>query len=314
MLISIIVPVFNSSLYLRETIDCIINQSYSHFEAIFIDNCSTDDSVKIIESYSDSRIILAYEKRKGACFARNLGFSLSRGEIIQYLDSDDLLTKDYLERKVHAFRSNGLKKVVFSRLASFDSDISSFRYLSKKLEKNYSSGLLMLIDMARFQQPSQISAWTISRDLQIKSGDWDNSLLRNQDGEMLMRLLINSDGTIFLSDINSFYRNSSNSISKNFSIKALQSLYLSFNSYQLHMLGVNKSKAVVRAVQQFYLSLVIIPEATNLREIVFHHVFGLKCKPIMGGVFPIRIFSYVFGVRITSSFIIFLKKIISNRL
>lgn len=98
--ISIITPVFNSSLYIRDCIISILNQSYTNFEHILIDDCSTDDSVKIIKEFSmhDNRVkLIQLTENGGAGIARNIGIEAAEGRFIGFLDADDYWHKDKLK-------------------------------------------------------------------------------------------------------------------------------------------------------------------------------------------------------------------------
>lgn len=84
-LVSIIIPCYNSELYIAEAIECSFNQTYSNVEVIVVDDGSTDRSVEIIKSFGD-RIRFEKIDHQGACAARNRGLELSQGEFIQFLD------------------------------------------------------------------------------------------------------------------------------------------------------------------------------------------------------------------------------------
>lgn len=96
--ISIIIPVYNSSKYLKVCLDSVINNSYSNIEIIIIDDASIDNSLDIINSYHDSRIKLIKNKTNlGAGESRNIGINIASGEYITFIDSDDYIDYDYLE-------------------------------------------------------------------------------------------------------------------------------------------------------------------------------------------------------------------------
>lgn len=99
-LVSIIIPVYNKAKYVRDTINSIEKQTYSNYEAIFIDDCSNDNSVKIIEKYpkDNSKIkIIKTKKYMGVSFARNIGVRKAKGRYICFLDADDIWKDNKLE-------------------------------------------------------------------------------------------------------------------------------------------------------------------------------------------------------------------------
>lgn len=99
-LISVIVPVYNIEKYLPRCIDSILDQTYKNWEAIFINDGSTDNSLKILEEYKkrDERIKIIDKKNAGSGAARNDGIETSKGKYIAFLDSDDWYEEDFLEK------------------------------------------------------------------------------------------------------------------------------------------------------------------------------------------------------------------------
>ncbi|UNH26579.1 glycosyltransferase [Moellerella wisconsensis] len=97
-LVSIIMPCYNASHYIKDSINSVLNQTYQNFELIIIDDLSTDDSINIINSYSDSRIkLIQLTQNSGAGIARNTGIEAAQGRFIAFLDSDDLWRQNKLE-------------------------------------------------------------------------------------------------------------------------------------------------------------------------------------------------------------------------
>ena len=93
---SVIVPVYNSELYLSECLDSVLTQTYQSFEIIIIDDGSTDKSGEICDAYSekDKRVSVIHQKNRGSLFSRVLGIDNAKGEYVLFLDSDDTL-KEY---------------------------------------------------------------------------------------------------------------------------------------------------------------------------------------------------------------------------
>jgi len=100
--ISVIIPCHNVEDYIEEAIASVMAQTYMDFELILVDNNSTDNTLRILEraAINSSRIRVLEEKGKGAPRARNLGLSVARGSWIQFLDADDLMLPDKLERQI----------------------------------------------------------------------------------------------------------------------------------------------------------------------------------------------------------------------
>lgn len=105
--VSVIMPVFNGSRFVGEAIESILNQTFKNFELIIIDDCSTDNSVSIINAYKDTRIkIIQNNVNIGSTASRNKGLVNSQGEYIAILDCDDIALSIRLEEEVNFLDKN----------------------------------------------------------------------------------------------------------------------------------------------------------------------------------------------------------------
>ena len=107
-LISLIIPVYNTSKYLKVCIESLLNQTFKDFEMILVDDGSTDNSVEIIKEYQkqDSRIRLIKENHNGVGNARNVGLVHAQGKYVQFLDSDDFFENNMLEEMYNTSEKN----------------------------------------------------------------------------------------------------------------------------------------------------------------------------------------------------------------
>lgn len=107
-LISIIMPSYNTESYIADSIRSVIAQTYQNWELIIVDDCSTDRTIEIIETFDDPRIILLKNKtNSGAALSRNYALREAKGEWIAFLDSDDLWLPDKLEKQLEFMKSHG---------------------------------------------------------------------------------------------------------------------------------------------------------------------------------------------------------------
>ncbi len=99
--VSVIMPVYNAEKYLKEAIDSILQQTFTDFELLIFNDGSTDNSLKIINSYTDDRIILAYNgENKGYVAHLNEGIRIARGKYIARMDADDVSLPDRFEKQI----------------------------------------------------------------------------------------------------------------------------------------------------------------------------------------------------------------------
>lgn len=110
MKVSIVIPVYNSEKYIQECIDSIINQEYSNWELILVDDGSVDSSLEICKKNSeqDNRIIVVSQENMGSNFARKNGTEIASGKLITYVDSDDYVDNDYIQNLVTGLGENDL--------------------------------------------------------------------------------------------------------------------------------------------------------------------------------------------------------------
>lgn len=117
ILISVIIPVYNASMFLVKCLDSVINQTFRDLQIILIDDGSSDKSGDICEQYSkrDSRIVFVHQKNQGLSKARNVGLSLARGDYITFIDSDDYIELDTYSTVAEAIEKNQYPDLVFFR-------------------------------------------------------------------------------------------------------------------------------------------------------------------------------------------------------
>ena len=130
-LVSVIVPNYNHARYLEKRLSSVFNQTYKHFEVIILDDCSTDNSLQIIDQYRDDphlQTVVVNERNSGSPFLQwEKGLGLAGGELIWIAESDDYNETSFLEELVAAFVKDERLVVAFSSYALF----SDYGYLSK---------------------------------------------------------------------------------------------------------------------------------------------------------------------------------------
>lgn len=116
--ISIIIPVYNAEKYLNQTVESVTNQTYKDIELIFINDCSADNSLGILEEFAqkDGRIkIISNEQNSGAAVSRNNGLAIAQGDYLLFLDADDIFEPDLAES-------------VLNRALPIDADVVIYNY------------------------------------------------------------------------------------------------------------------------------------------------------------------------------------------
>ena len=98
VLVSVIIPVFNSETFLKACLDSVLGQTLEGIEVICVDDHSSDSSLSILKEIGDPRLrVISFPEHRGVSAARNAGFRVSRGEYVYFMDSDDYIDKSYVE-------------------------------------------------------------------------------------------------------------------------------------------------------------------------------------------------------------------------
>ncbi|WIH87456.1 glycosyltransferase family 2 protein [Brachyspira pilosicoli] len=151
--VSVIVPVYNVEDYLIECLTSIINQTLKEIEIICIDDCGTDNSINILKEYAkkDDRIrIISHKENKGLGPARNTGIKESKGEYISFIDSDDYISRDYLENLYNTIikydtdivSTINIKRVVGEAISLYSININKYLSIFQKIfNKNHFEGI-----------------------------------------------------------------------------------------------------------------------------------------------------------------------------
>ena len=138
--VSIILPNYNGEKYLKKTIQSVLNQTFTDYEFIIVDDASTDNSRQIIEQFEDKRIIRYYsEVNRHVAYTTNIGFAAARGEYIARIDSDDQWESEKLEKQVKFLDENTKYGACFTKVNIIDDDscIANDKY--QEIEKLFNN-------------------------------------------------------------------------------------------------------------------------------------------------------------------------------
>lgn len=231
-LISIIIPAYNAERYLSETIESVLQQTYTNWELIIVNDGSTDATSGIITNYADKnkRIRYVTKKNTGVSDTRNEGIKEAKGDYVFFLDADDIWLNDYIEQKLELFK-NDKANLVYSACNLIDEN-------SKPLNKTLKgSGDVSLNDLLTgkgnyITAPSGISV--TSQSLK-EIGGFDINLSNNADQDLFMRYLAAKKRVSYVNKVLWLYRVHNANMSKNVALLEKDTLYL-FNKAEKHNL------------------------------------------------------------------------------
>jgi len=211
-LVSILITAYNAEDTIAYTLQSAVAQTWPRKEIIVVDDGSTDSTAEVARGFKEVRVVST--ENYGLSGAQNNAFPLSQGDYIQYLDADDLLAPDKIERQLAALREFDSKRVLLSSpWAPFYYRTRHARFVRNSLWQDLSPADWLSTAM-RENIHMQNATWLVSRQLAKAAGPWDTRLHFDQDGEYFCRVLLASEGTRFVPGTGIYYRASgANSVS-----------------------------------------------------------------------------------------------------
>ncbi|KZU06111.1 glycosyltransferase family 2 protein [Lactiplantibacillus plantarum] len=217
--VSIILPVYNSQKFICETINSVLSQSFKLFELLIINDASTDDTEKIIQSYNDPRIVYKkFSRNRGVANARNYGINLAEGEFVAFIDSDDIWNSDKLQQQLQEMQAKCIN-FSYSNYELVNESGRTIKYIENLPKWNTYKSLLMTNSIP-------LLTVIIKKNL-IKGNQFIN--IRHEDYATWLQILRKSDEKAWLfPEITAKYRVRDDSISSN----KLKSLSWTWNVYR----------------------------------------------------------------------------------
>jgi glycosyltransferase involved in cell wall biosynthesis len=248
-LVSILISAYNAEEWIFCTLQSAVAQTWPRKEIIVVDDGSTDGTAEIARRFASKGVTVVSTGNRGLSAGQNHAYRLSKGDYIQYLDADDLLAPDKIERQLAALRESDSRRILLSspwapfyyrtRDAQFVrnslwQDLSPVEWLLRKLSENLHM---------------QNATWLVSRELADAAGPWMEDLHYDQDGEFFARVLLASEGTRFVPGTGIFYRvTGSNRMSYlGNSGKKRDSLLLSIKLHMQYLRSLEDSERVRKA-------------------------------------------------------------------
>lgn len=199
-MISVIIPTYNYSHFIRDAIKSVQAQTYTKWECIVVDDGSTDNTRQVVEELcaADNRIKYIYQVNAGPTVARNLGLKKSKGEYIQFLDADDLIQPKKFEWQLSVFAEHPEYEIVYGGVKYFNSQYPEKLYNTIQLtgEKSWmpnvsGKGDQILLPLLK-ENIMVISSPLVRKSVLAVFGNLDEGFYYNEDWELWLRLAINN--------------------------------------------------------------------------------------------------------------------------
>ncbi len=315
--VSIIIPMYNAKQHISATLDsCLAQKDDLIREILVIDDHSTDNSRSLVDSYTKkhSKIKLLINPKKGANCARNYGLVQSSGNYIQFLDADDLLSKNKISLQICGLKRASHRTIANCPWAHFKDNTKEASFNSNILWQDYDTPIRWLIDAWTNGQMMASSSWLCPKKLLSEAGPWNENLLKNQDGEYFARVILKAEKILFVEESHVYYRKPGpQNLSTQNSLRHQLSLLQSYISYEEQIRSIMDSIEVRTACAHNYVNFIYqtfsrYPQLADKAEERLLNL-NIKNKPLAGGkVF--QLFSQVLGFKKTLA----LKKWLNNKI
>jgi len=268
-LVSILVPAFNAQDSIAETLRSAMNQTWERKEIIVVDDGSRDQTLTVARQFEGDSVRVVTQRNQGAAAARNTAFSSSRGDYIQWLDADDLLSPNKIASQIDCALSRGATRrtLLSSAWGHFIHRPHRARFVPTSLWCDLSPKEWLLRKMEH-DVFMQTATWLVSRELTEAAGPWNTQLLGDDDGEYFCRVLLASQGTCFVPDAKVYYRRSGSAslsyVGK--SDRKMEALFLSLKMHIGYLRSLEDSPRVRAACVKFLQDALIFfyPERPDL--------------------------------------------------
>jgi glycosyltransferase involved in cell wall biosynthesis len=233
LLVSILIPAYNAERWIAECLVSAIGQTWPHTEIIVVDDGSTDSTLAIASSFASETVSVVSQPHSGAATARNRALSLSHGDYMQWLDADDVLGPEKIERQLLLARRHTARTLLSSAWGSFIYRRSHSKFVPTALWQDQSP-LEWLARKMEHNLHMQTATWLVSRELTDAAGPWNTDLSYDDDGEYFCRVLLHADQVRFAGDGNVFFR-ASNPGSLSTIGSSREKMSSAFRSARLHI-------------------------------------------------------------------------------
>ena len=207
-LVSILIPAYNAERWLAETLRSALAQTWPRVEVIVVDDGSKDQTLTVANAFASKQVRVVTQVNAGAATARNTALSLSQGDWIQWLDADDLLAPDKIQKQMEVFEKEPNPCVLLSApWGAFMFRPSSARFQPTALWRDFAPVEWLLTQLER-NLHMQTATWLVNRRLADAAGPWDIRLAAAacDDGEYFSRVILASERTRFVPESKVYYR------------------------------------------------------------------------------------------------------------
>lgn len=276
-LVTVIIPCHNAARWLAATLESALAQTWPALEILVVNDGSTDSSRAVAEGFAARGVRVADQPNRGASAARNHGLRLARGEFIQFLDADDLISPDKIAAQIALLRTRPPGTLATCAWGRFQTTPATARFVDAAVFRDFTpvEFLVLAGDTGAMMHPS---CWLVPRAVADRAGPWDESLTLNDDGEYFCRVLLAGTGMAFSAAGRSYYRSGlPGSLSQRRGERARRSQFRSIELITAHLLAAEDSPRTRQAAANYYQRFIhdFFPAPADLMRRAAGRVAGL---------------------------------------
>jgi glycosyltransferase involved in cell wall biosynthesis len=285
---SIVIPAYNAAPYIKDALDSILNQTYTDFECIVIDDGSTDNTLEIVKGFSDLRIKLIQQANSGGpAKPRNVGLDHAMGDYIFLFDADDVMHATKMQESIAALDKFPNADILFTNYSVIDSHgnttknnfLESYDSLWSLMKKSVkASEPVFLHSRSVFQGLLKVNfigtSSVVLRKSALKNHHRFNETLKNSDDRLFWSLFTKDHNAVYLNSILHSYRVQKNSITGQGFARRVESKIRALEILLYHCDHEKLQKIIYQQIASDYLTMAF--EFKNKREYKLQTAFALK--------------------------------------
>ncbi|MFI3305845.1 MAG: glycosyltransferase family A protein [Rikenellaceae bacterium] len=226
--VSICIPLYNAERYIAQTLHHLRHQRYRQIEVVIVDDHSTDRSLQIAREFESEQVRIFENPRKGGNAARNYAFEQSRGDYIKFLDADDYCSSNLIGAQMARLLRDGTPRtLIFSPVRMLYRE-TVLLAPPRTIDRDYTPAIELIYSILEGGGWNCTHSYLVPRALVVESGGWDETIIKNQDGEFFARVAAIADSALSVAEEYAVWRQTGVGVSTKRSTAAHASVLRSY--------------------------------------------------------------------------------------
>lgn len=204
-LVSVLIPCYNAEKYIGETLESVFRQTWQNVEVVVVDDGSKDNSADVVRSFCRPNLKLVEQSNRGQTAALNVCLAHATGDLVQYLDADDLIAPDKIERQVTRL-ADSPRWVASAEWGRFYGSVDETRFTPETVWKDLEPLDWLSLSRANGLGMMFPALWLIPMPIVRAIGPWREDLSLNNDAEYFTRILLAAERVLFCAGARCYYR------------------------------------------------------------------------------------------------------------